>query len=192
MTKSSKPIKDKPSNNSIHVDGDVSNSVLIEGNNNEVSFQIGKKSKTEHLEQFDREIFNKLLKILEESDLIVFLRVHDLMGGYGNDILLTMDKFQYFCSEPKNIFIDKKLKIIQSQLHQSIIELKNYLGEHGTYSDTNPDRNFIMSSHGIRHDWREGFPENERKEISKALDERTDAIIAKYTKLIDAAKNMGL
>ena len=40
MSKSSKPQKEKPSTNSINVDGDVSNSVLIAGNKNNVTIQL--------------------------------------------------------------------------------------------------------------------------------------------------------
>ena len=90
------------------------------------------KSKRERRRNNDKETLQALDDILNKDGLIICIRDRDMMGSHLSIIHGYMDTFHEFCNDPRNTFVDNKLKQYQKQLSELINNFNHYLASSGS------------------------------------------------------------
>ena len=148
------------------------------------------KSKLDRQRKRDSETFEALESILNRNRMISYIHEKDMMGPHQNSIHGTMDEFHEFCSDPRNVFINRKLKKDQLQLERSVNEFNHYLALNSSPISSNGEISKVFSRHGMHLDMSQGFPSDEFKEMSRKLDGMVNEIWEYYTRLITHAKKV--
>ena len=134
----------------------------------------------------DKETLEALSNILNKDGMISYIRDRDMIGSHSTSIHGYMDEFHEFCHDPRNIFVDNKLKQYQKQLDELIDKFNHYLASRSVPG--NQGVSLLISSKGSYYDNLSGDPEGEYQEVSNELSQMADDIWETYSELISHAK----